>query len=107
MKIKMIPFKTYKQYSFSTNINGEKYKVHVRYNSYLNNYYINLDRYVNGVYVNILNSVMLYTGVNIFQQHPQFNLGYFYVIPLKVELYSEDPKSETIQDFMILWVSEE
>lgn len=106
MKIKMIQFKTYKQYSFSTNINGEKYRVHIRYNSYLDNYYINVDQFINGVYVNIINSVMLYTGVNLFQQHPQLNLGYFYVVPTKVELYSEDPKSATIQNFMMLWVSD-
>lgn len=106
MKIKMIQFKTYKQYSFSTVINGNKLRVHVRYNSYLDNYYINIDRFVNGAYINMINSVMLTTGVNLFLQHPQLNLGYFYVIPLKVELYSEDPKSNTIQNFMMLWVSD-
>lgn len=106
MKIKMIQFKTYKQYNFSTVINGTKLKVHVRYNSYLDNYYINVDKFINGIYVNVINSVMLYTGVNVFQQHPQLDLGYLYVIPMKKELYSKDPSSETIQNYILLWVSE-
>lgn len=106
MKIKMIQFKTYKQYSFITNINNNKFRVHVRYNSYLDNYYIDVDKFINGVYINIINSVMLYTGVNLFLQHPQLDLGYLYIVPLKVDLYSENPTSSTIQNFMIFWVSD-
>jgi len=106
MRIKMIPFKTYKQYNFYTSINGAKYQIHVRYNSYLDNYYLNIDRYVNGKFVNIINSIMLYTGFDLFSQHPQFNLGNCYVIPLKKELYPEDPKSSTIQNYIFFWISE-
>lgn len=103
--VKMIQFRTYKQYNFSTVINGVKLKVRIRYNSYLNNYYMNVDELVNGKFINVISSVMLYTGVNLFQQHPQLNLGYLYIVPLKKELYSEDPKAETIQNFLMLWVS--
>lgn len=105
MIYKIIEFKTYKQYNFSTFVNGSKVRIHVRYNDYLDRYYINIDRYVNNQYINIIKSVMLYTGVDILFQHPQFNLGKLFVIPTKKELYSEDPKSSTIQNYLLFWES--
>ncbi|MEG1565320.1 MAG: hypothetical protein RR342_01080 [Bacilli bacterium] len=105
MRIKIIQFRTYKQYNFVTRINGSQVRIHVRYNSYLDNYYINIDRLINGKYETIINSVMLYTGVNILQQHPELNLGYLYVIPMKTDLYSKDPSASTIQNYIMMWTS--
>lgn len=105
--LKAIQFKTYKPYNFVVDLNGQNIRIHLRYNDYLNSYYINVDKQVSGVYVNILNSVALTTGIDLFMQHPQLNLGEFYIVPLKTDLYDKDPSAETIQDYMIWSVTKE
>jgi hypothetical protein len=105
--VKAVQFKTFKPYNFVMDLNNVKVKIHLRYNSYLNSYYIDVDKQISGKYVNVINSVALTTGVNLFMQHPQLNLGEFYIIPLKTDLYDKDPTAETIQDYMIWSVTKD
>ena len=105
--VKAVQFKTYTPYNFVMNLNGVNVKIHLRYNSYLDRYYIDVDKQVNGQYVNVLNSVMLNIGIDLFLQHPQLNLGEFYIVPLKTDLYDKDPSSATIQNYMIWSVTKE
>ena len=106
MTFKMIQIKSSEPYNFNVNINGSNLRVHIRYNVHLNRYYLNVDRQEKGLFVNIASSIMLYSGFNLFMQHPQFNLGELYLIPLKSELYHQDPSAENITDYMLYWKSE-
>lgn len=103
MSLKFIQFKSYKPYNFSTMVNGTRVRLHVRYNSYLDKYYFNVDKQIGGIYENVLNSVMLTTGVDLFMQHPQLFLGEMYIIPLITDLYDKDPSASTIQNYMMMW----
>lgn len=100
---KYIQFKTYKPYNFTTMVNDIQIRVHIRYNSYLNRYYMNIDKQIEGEYINIVNSIMLTTGVDLFNQFEYLGLGKLYIIPIRTELYNSDPSSETIQNYMIMW----
>ena len=102
---KMIQFKTYKPYNFVMDVNNKRIRIHIRYNSYTDSYYMNVDRLNQGLYENIINSIALVTGVDLFLQHPQFDLGEFWVVPFKTDYYSESPKASTIQNFVIWSVS--
>lgn len=102
----VIMFKSARPYNFTYTVNEQKIRVHVRYNSYKDSYYLNVDRYEKGNYKNLINSIPLTTGVDLFIQHPQFELGSLFVIPTKKEYYDKDPKSETIKDnYMLMWVN--
>lgn len=103
--VKMVQFKSYKPYNFTMSINNTKMKIHVRYNSYMDNYYINIDKLNNGIYENVINSVMLTTGVDLLLQHPQLDLGQLFVVPMKTELYDQDPSSSTIQNYILMSIS--
>lgn len=105
--VKAVQFNTFKTNNFVMNLNNTRVKIHLRYNSYLNNYYIDVDKFIGGTYVNVLNSVTLTTGIDLFMQHPQLNLGEFYIVPLKTELYNKDPSPENIQNYMIWSVTKE
>lgn len=104
---KMIQFKSYKPYNFIMNVNKKEIKIHLRYNSYMNKYYFNIDEKEDGVFVNKINSILLTTGVNLLLQHPQFDYGEMFIIPTKTELYNEDPKAETIQNYMLYTISDD
>ena len=107
MHIKSINFKSACPYSFSTDVNGQRIRLHVRYNSHSDSYYFNVDRFIDGQFENIINSVPLVTGIDLFMQSPQFNLGELMIIPLKPEYYDKTPTAETIvNNFQILWGSE-
>ena len=107
MHIKSINFKSARPYSFTTDVNGQRIKLHVRYNSYSDTYYLNVDRFINGQYENIINGIPLVTGIDLFLQYPQFNLGELMIIPFKPEYYDKIPNAETIvNNFQILWGSE-
>lgn len=105
--VKAVQFNTFKTNNFVMNLNNTRVKIHLRYNSYLDNYYIDVDKFIAGTYVNVLNSVTLTTGIDLFMQHPQLNLGEFYIVPLKTELYNKDPSPENIQNYMIWSVTKE
>lgn len=102
---KLIQFKSYKPYNFVLNVNDMEIRIHLRYNSYVDKYYFNIDKKENGVYVNKINSILLTTGVNLLLQHPQFDFGELYVIPSKTELYDQDPSAQTIQNYLLMSVS--
>ena len=105
--VKIINFKSHKQYSFSTSINSHQFRIHVRYNSYTDSYYFNIDNLVDGKYENIINSVSLVTGVDLFMQHPQLELGVCYIIPMKLELEDKNPTAETlVNNYILLWVED-
>lgn len=103
---KIIQFKSYKPYNFVLNVNRKIIKIHLRYNSYMDNYYFNIDEKINGIYVNKISSIPLTTGVDLLLQHPQFNYGELYVIPMKTDLYYADPNSKTIQNYVLMSKSE-
>lgn len=108
MIIKSINFKSAYPYSFSTVINEQQIRVHVRYNGYKDNYYFNIDVMQNGKYVNKVNSIALTTGVDLFLQYPQFRLGQLFIIPMKKDLYAKIPTAETlVNGYSILWVGDE
>ena len=98
---KLIQFKSYKPYNFIMNVNNKEIKIHLRYNSYMNKYYFNIDEKEDGVFINKINSIILTTGVDLLMQHPQLDYGELYIIPEKTELYSADPTAETIQNYLI------
>lgn len=102
---KLIQFKSYKPYNFVLNVNDMEIRIHLRYNSYVDRYYFNIDKKENGVYVNKINSILLTTGVNLLLQHPQFDFGELYVVPAKTELYDQDPSAQTIQNYLLMSVS--
>ena len=103
--VKLIQFKSYKPYNFTMDVNGTKVKIHLRYNSYMDSYYFNIDKMQAGVFNNVINSVPLTTGVDLMYQHPQLNLGEIYIVPMKTELYNSNPTSATIQNFILMSVS--
>ena len=107
MRIRSINFKSACPYSFTTDINGQRVKIHVRYNPYSDSYYFNVDRFINGQYENIINGIPLVTGIDLFMQYPQYHLGELLIVPFKPEYYDKTPTAETlVNNFQIIWGSE-
>lgn len=107
MRVKSINFKSACPYSFSTDVNGQRICLHLRYNSYSDSYTFSVDRFVDGRFENIINSIPLVTGIDLFLQYPQYNLGELMIVPFKSEYYDKTPTAETIvNNFQILWGSE-
>ena len=50
---------------------------------------------------------MLTTGVDLLLQHPQLDLGQLFVVPMKTELYDQDPSSSTIQNYILMSISDD
>jgi hypothetical protein len=107
MKVYQFDFPTNSSFSFTHLVNKVYHKIHILYNSADDDYYINVDKFVNGKFENIINSIKLTTGVNLFLQFSYMNLGTFCVIPKTDKLYRNVPKASTIVDgYAIFWEHE-
>ena len=97
-------FPTNSSFNFVHLVNNVQHKVHILYNSYDDTYYMDIDKFVDGKYINILNSIRLTLGVDLFLQYKYYNLGEFLIIPTTSKVYKSDPKAATIKEnFFILW----
>lgn len=97
-------FPSNSSFSFTHLVNKIYYKIHILYDSYTDSYYMNVDKYINNNFVNIINSIKLTTGINLFLQFSYLNLGNFFVIPNTDTQYKYDPKASTIKtNYIILW----
>lgn len=97
-------FPTNVSFNFIHLVNNIQHKIHVLYNSYDDTYYMNIDKFEDGKYKNILNSIRVTLGINLFLQYNYYNLGSFFVIPTTSKVYRNDPKASTIKDnYFILW----
>lgn len=97
-------FPTNASFNFTHLVNNVKYKIHILYNSYSNDYYMDIDKFENGSYKNILNSIKVALGVNLFLQYKYLNLGDFYIIPVSSKVQKHEPDAATIKDnYFILW----
>lgn len=104
MKTYQFNFPTNSSYCFMHVVNGTYLKVHILYDVHTDSYYMNIDKYQNNAFKNIINSIKLVTGIDIFIQYKYLNLGKFFVIPSTDTQYRNDPKASTIQNcYFIIW----
>lgn len=104
MKTYQFDFPSNKSHSFTHLVNGIYYKVHILYDTHTDSYYMNIDKYNNTKFENIINSIRLSTGIDLFIQYRYLNLGKFFVIPATDKQYRNDPKASTIKtNYFILW----
>ena len=97
-------FPTNTSFNFVHLVNNVKYKLHILYNSYADDYYMNIDRFENGSYKNILNSIKLSLGMNLFLPYKYLGIGDFYIVPTTSNVWKKEPKAESIKDnYFILW----
>lgn len=104
MKAYQFDFPTNSSFSFIHLVNNNYFKIHVLYDSFADNYYMNIDKFINGKYVNIINSIKVTTGIDLFLQFRYFNLGKFFIIPTSDSVYNKDPSASTIKNnYFIYW----
>lgn len=91
-------------YSFIHLVNGTYYKIHILYDAHTDSYYMNVDKYENNEFVNIINSINLTTGLDLFLQFKYLGLGSFFIIPATDKQYRNDPRASTIKNsYFIIW----
>ena len=101
--LKIIKFTSNTPYSTVVNINGSLVRLNVRFNETYNSYYFDVEKMVQGKYVNIVNSVMLTTGTDLFKRYPEYDLGEMWIVPYVEEYYNQNPQAENIKNY-VMWM---
>ena len=105
MKARILNFATNVSHTFSHSIGNSIFKLHILYSPHKDKYVLNVDKLIEGKYVNIINSITLTTGVNLFLQYQYYGLGQLWIIPMTDDVSGEIPSSDTLQDkYVMFWV---
>lgn len=99
---KAFKINTNTSFNLDFNANGTSYRIEVVFNTCSDSYFFNLYRLQNLKL--LLAGITLSTGTNLLSQFPTwFKL---FIVPTRPELYSVNPTSKNIKDFLI-WVEDE
>lgn len=99
-----LKFTTNKSHNFTHIVNGITYKLHIMYESISDSYYINVDKFTSNKFENIINSVKITTGIDLFSQYSYLGLGRFWVVPVQDSLYSQIPSANTlVLGYIMIW----
>lgn len=91
-------------YNFTHVVNNNTYRIHVRYDTYSDTYFLNFDKYEKGEYVNIINNIVLTTGMNLLEQFTYYHLGSMYLIPYGDYALNSYPSNKNIvTNYSLLW----
>ena len=99
-----IDFQTNLSHNFTSVCNGNKLKIHIKYDALNDTYFMDVDKYINSKYENIIAGINLVVGTNLFLQFSHYNLGSMWVVPSKKSFYDKELKASTIiNNFFLLW----
>ena len=99
-----LPFRSNSSYSFTANAGGNNFRIHIKHNLRNDTYYMDVDISRNGNYENIIRSINITCGMDLFFPYQYYGLGTLYVIPTDSRYYDKVPKAETItRYFQLLW----
>lgn len=104
MAVYTLPFRSNSSYNFTANSGGNNFRIHIKHNLRNDTYYMDIDIQRNGVYENIIRSINLTCGMDLFFPYRHYGLGTLYIVPMDSRYYALVPKADTItRYFQMLW----